>query len=80
MGESVYQDIQTLRRFLKRQHAAGVFDKIWSIWIANETLSQVFVTSSQFKEKLMSKQSIFYQIWVNSELKSSKYSMLIKTG
>ena len=65
--------------FWKGSMQRGVFDKIWSVWIANETLSQVFVTSSQFKEKLMSKQSIFYQIWVNRELKSSK-SMLIKTG
>ena len=43
----------------------SVFDEIRGAWIADETLSRVFYTSSQKKQKLRSKPS---------------KSMLIKTG
>ena len=54
-----HQDIQTLRR---------EFDEIRGVWIADETLSQVFDISSQSKQKLRSKR------------RTSSKSMPIKTG
>jgi len=35
----------------------SIFDEIWGVWIADETLSQVFDISSQSKQKLRSKWS-----------------------
>ena len=32
----------------------SIFDEIWGVWIANETLSQVFDISSETKQKLRS--------------------------
>jgi len=54
--ETVFRpDIQTSRRELKIQRAASIFDEIRVVWIADETLSRMFDTSSQSKQKLKSK-------------------------
>ena len=42
-----HRDIQTPRRELKIRRAAGIFDEIRGVWIADETLSRVFDISSQ---------------------------------
>ena len=42
-----HRDIQTPRRELKIRRAAGIFDEIRGVWIADETLSRVFDVSSQ---------------------------------
>ena len=49
------QDIQTLRRELKIRRAAEYFDEIRGVWIADETLFQVFDISSRLKSKQRSK-------------------------
>ena len=51
-----HRDIQTPRRELKIRHAAGIFDEIRGVWIADEPLSRAFDISSQSKQKLRSKQ------------------------
>ena len=47
-----HRDIQTPRRELKTKHAAEYFFfEIRGVWIADETLSQVFYISSQSHQK-----------------------------
>ena len=50
-----HRDIQTPGRELKIRPAAEYFNEIRGVWIADETLSQVFDISSQSKQKLRSK-------------------------
>ena len=51
-----HQDIQTTRReFKMRLRSRVFFDEIRGVWIAEDTLSQVFDISSQSKQKLRSK-------------------------
>ena len=64
-----HRDIQKPRRELQICPQWSIFDEIQGVWIADETLSQVFDMSSQLKQNLRSK-------W---QSKSSK-SMPIKTG
>ena len=40
----------------KHNAQQNIFDEIWGVWIANETLSWVFDVSSQLQKKIMSKQ------------------------
>ena len=49
----------------------SIFDEIQGVWIADETLSQVFDISSQSKQKLRSKWRCKILLWK---------SVLIKTG
>ena len=61
-----HPDIQTPIRELKIRRAAEYFDEIRGVWIADETLSQVFDISSQLKQKLRSKRrSKIVKIYAN---------------
>ena len=60
-----HRDIQTPRRELKTRRAAEYFNEIGGVWIADETLSQVF-DSFQLKQKLRSKRkSKIVKIYAN---------------
>ena len=53
-----HQDIQTTRKRVENTTRSGVFltfNEIRGVWIADETLYQVFDISSQSKQKLRSK-------------------------
>ena len=61
-----HRDIRTLRRELKIQVLASIFDEIGGVWIADETLSRVFNISSQSKQNLRSKRrSKIVKIYAN---------------
>ena len=61
-----HRDIQTPRRELKIRRAAGIFDEIRGVWIADETQTGVFDISSQSKQKLRRKRrSKIVKIYAN---------------
>ena len=64
----VSRDIQTPRRELKIRRAAGCFDEIPGVKIADETLSQMFDISAQSEQKLESeRRSKIVTIYANKD-------------
>ena len=64
MRESVLSGYPNLKKSWKYVAQQSIFDKIQGVWIADETLSQVFDISSQSKQKLRSKRrSKIFQIY-----------------
>jgi len=70
-----HRDIETPRRELKYDAQRSIFDEIRGVWIADETLSRVFVyLLSETKTKQKNRLNIFPEILK----KSPKYQTLFK--